>query len=49
MLGGHSPAGAVDTVELPLASYSRAKGLAIVFTVDATDGLNRAAEAPGQM
>src|SRR5467141_2216841 len=46
MLGGHSPAGTVDTVELPLANYYRAKGLAIVFTVDATDGLNRAAEAP---
>lgn len=46
MLAGHSPAGAVDTVELPLANYYRAKGLALVFTVDATDGLNRAAEAP---
>jgi hypothetical protein len=46
MLAGHSPAGAVDTVELPLANYYRAKGLDIVFTVDATDGLNRAAEAP---
>jgi hypothetical protein len=46
MLGGHSPAGAVDTVEVPLAQYYRAKGLDIVFTVDATDGLNRAAEAP---
>lgn len=46
MLGGHSPAGAVDTVEVPLAQYYRAKGLRIVFTVDATDGLNRAAEAP---
>ena len=29
-----------------LANYYRGKGLAIVFTVDATDGLNRAAEAP---
>src|SRR5882672_7580982 len=46
MLGGHTPAGAVDTVELPLAQYYRSKGLDIVFTVDATDGLNRAAEAP---
>jgi hypothetical protein len=46
MLAGHSPAGAVDTVEVPLAQYYRAKGLDIVFTVDATDGLNRAAEAP---
>jgi len=46
MLGGISPATAVDTVEVPLANYFRAKHLALVFTVDATDGLNRAAEAP---
>jgi hypothetical protein len=46
MLGGATPDSAVRTVELPLANYYRAKGLAIVFTVDATDGLNRAAEAP---
>ena len=46
MLAGHSPAGAVDTVQVPLAQYYRAKGLRVVFTVDATDGLNRAAEAP---
>ena len=46
LLAGHTPAGAVDTVEVPLAQYYRAKGLDIVFTVDATDGLNRAAEAP---
>ncbi|HVH68758.1 MAG TPA: hypothetical protein VM716_12895 [Gemmatimonadales bacterium] len=46
MLAGTSPAAAVDTVQVPLASYFRAKGLALVFTVDATDGLNRAAEAP---
>lgn len=46
MLAGHSPAGTVDTLEVPLANYFRAKGLALVFTVDATDGLNRAAEAP---
>lgn len=46
MLGGATPDSAVRTVELPLADYYRAKGLAIVFTVDATDGLNRAAEAP---
>ena len=46
MLGGASPAGAVDAVEVPLANYFRAKHLALVFTVDATDGLNRAAEAP---
>ena len=46
LLAGHTPAGAVDTVEVPLAQYYRAKGLDIVFTVDVTDGLNRAAEAP---
>src|SRR6266481_6915291 len=46
MLGGATPDSAVRTVELPLANYYRGKGLALVFTVDATDGLNRAAEAP---
>src|SRR6058998_1824814 len=46
LINGVSPAAAVDTVQVPLANYFRAKGLALVFTVDATDGLNRAAEAP---
>src|SRR5947207_3351782 len=46
MLAGATPDSAVRTVELPLAQYSRSNGLDIVFTVDATDGLNRAAEAP---
>ncbi len=46
MIGGAPPATAVDTLEVPLANYYRAKRLALVFTVDATDGLNRAAEAP---
>lgn len=46
MIGGYPPAQAVDTVQVPLANYYRGKDLAIVFTVDATDGLNRAAEAP---
>ena len=46
MLAGYPPAQAVDTVEVPLANYYRSKGLKIVFTVDATDGLNRHAEAP---
>lgn len=32
---------------LPLAEYYRAHGLVLVVTLDATDGLNRAAEAPG--
>ena len=46
LVGGVSPATAVDTVQVPLANYFRAKRLALVFTVDATDGLNRVAEAP---
>lgn len=46
MIGGVSPRAAVDDLQVPLANYYRAKGLALVFTVDATDGLNRAAEAP---
>jgi len=46
MLAGYPPAQAVDTVQVPLANYYRGKHLKIVFTVDATDGLNRAAEAP---
>lgn len=46
MIDGFSPAAAVDTVEVPLANFYRAKGLDLVFVVDATDGLNRAAEAP---
>lgn len=46
LVAGVSPATAVDTVQVPLANYFRAKGLALVFTVDPTDGLNRAAEAP---
>lgn len=46
LIAGIPAATAVDTVEVPLANYFRAKGLELVFTVDATDGLNRAAEAP---
>ncbi len=46
MIDGFSPAAAVDTVEVPLANFYRAKGLDLVFVVDATDGLNRGAEAP---
>ena len=42
MLAGATGDSAVRIVELPLAQYYRAKGLDIVFTVDATDGLNRA-------
>ena len=46
LLAGYPPAQAVDTVEVPLANYYRGKNLKIVFMVDATDGLNRAGEAP---
>src|SRR2546427_10762390 len=52
LLNGVSPPAAVATVQVPLATYFRAKGLALVFTLDATDGLIRPAEeaelvAPG--
>ena len=46
LLGGTSAATYVNTVDLPLANYYRAKGLFLVITLDVTDGLNRAAEAP---
>ena len=46
LLGGTSATTYVTTVDLPLANYYRAKGLFLVITVDVTDGLNRAAEAP---
>ena len=46
MIAGYEPAMAVDTVEMPLNNYYRGRGLDITFVVDATDGLNRAAEAP---
>ena len=46
LLGGTSATTYVNTVDLPLANYYRAKGLFLVITVDVTDGLNRAAEAP---
>ncbi len=46
LLGGTPATTYVTTVDLPLANYYRAKGLFLVITVDVTDGLNRAAEAP---
>lgn len=46
LLSGTSATAAVNANELPLASYYRAKGLQVVVMVDATDGLNRAGEAP---
>ena len=46
LLSGVSATAAVNANELPLANYYRAKNLEIVVMIDATDGLNRAAEAP---
>jgi hypothetical protein len=46
LLAGTSATAAVNANELPLANYYRAKNLELVVMVDATDGLNRAAEAP---
>jgi hypothetical protein len=46
LLSGTTAATYVSTVDLPLANYYRAHQLSIVITVDVTDGLNRAAEAP---
>lgn len=46
LLAGTSAVAAVSANEKPLADYYRSKNLEIVVMVDATDGLNRAAEAP---
>ena len=46
LLSGTSATTYVQTVDLPLANYFRAKNLRLAVTLDVTDGLNRAAEAP---
>jgi hypothetical protein len=46
LLTGTSAASNVQTVDLPLANYYRAKGQSIVITVDVTNGLDRSAEDP---
>jgi hypothetical protein len=46
MLAGISARAAVDSNELGLANFYRAKGLRVVVTVDVTDGLDRGREAP---
>ncbi|MGQ0702318.1 MAG: hypothetical protein ACT4PM_04205 [Gemmatimonadales bacterium] len=46
MLTGTGATTYVNTVDLPLANYFRAKSLPITVTLDLTDGLNRSAEAP---
>jgi hypothetical protein len=46
LLSGTSATTYVQTVDLPLANHYRAKNLRLAVTLDVTDGLNRAAEAP---
>jgi hypothetical protein len=46
LLSGITATTYVNTVDLPLANLYRGKGFPLVITVDVTDGLNRAAEAP---
>ena len=46
LLAGVPPESLVLRTLVPIANYYRAKGLAVVVTLDLTDGLNRAAEAP---
>src|SRR5262245_44675834 len=46
LLSGANPVAAVTGNELPLATYYRSRNLEVVVMVDATDGLNRGAEAP---
>ena len=46
MLDGTSATTYVNTVDLPLANYYRDMNLRVVVTLDVTDGLDRAAEAP---
>jgi hypothetical protein len=46
LLAGTTAGTYVNTIDLPLASLYRARGFPLTITVDVTDGLNRAAEAP---
>ena len=46
LISGIPADSAVAVVEMPLVNYYRSEGFDIVFVVDPTDGLNRAAEAP---
>src|SRR5215831_14255494 len=46
LLSGITAATYVNAVDLPLANIYRAKGFPLTITIDVTDGLNRAAEAP---
>jgi hypothetical protein len=47
LLAGDDPAALVRANELGLANYYRGKGLRIVASIDATNGLDRAADSPG--
>ncbi len=46
LLSGTTAATYVNTIDLPLANLYRSRGFPLTITVDVTDGLNRAAEAP---
>lgn len=47
LLAGEDPEALVRANELGLANYYRGKGLRIVATIDATNGLDRSADSPG--
>ncbi len=46
LLAGSPAAAEVQSNQVGLAQYYRGKGLAVLITLDLTDGLNRSAEAP---
>jgi hypothetical protein len=46
LLAGTAPAAEVRAARLPLATYYRSKGLVVAVTLDVTNGLDRASEAP---
>lgn len=46
LLSGTTAATYVNTIDLPLANLYKSRGFPLTITVDVTDGLNRAAEAP---
>ena len=46
LLGGMSTDSAVKVTQYPIVQYYRQAGLAVVYEIDVTNGLNRAAEDP---
>jgi len=46
LLAGTTATTYVNAIDLPLANLYRSRGFPLTITVDVTDGLNRAAEAP---